>query len=212
VAVGVRGGANVPENRDGGRGHTSDPDADGHGERAETGEPPDEIDERPDGSGEPGGRAPRLRRLRSVGSWTTTGLACLLVLFALIGPNQLGQLTPAVVVRIPIEGLLAVALLLVLPARARAVAAVLIGLLLGVLAIVKVIDIGFFGILARPFDLVLDWPLLEATMDFLVEAYGGTTANVVAVGAVVLAVAVLVFTPLAVLRLTRRGRGKSSGS
>jgi hypothetical protein len=149
--------------------------------------------------GSPGWR----RRVRSAGSWTITVLACLLVLFALIGPNRLAQFTPAAFLRIPAEGLLAVGLLLVLPARARRVAAVPVGLLLGVLTVLKVTDIGFFGILARPFDPILDWPLLGATMDFLIEGYGRTTATVLAIVAAVLALAVLVLTPLAVLRLTR---------
>jgi hypothetical protein len=141
--------------------------------------------------------------VRSVGSLTITVLAGLLVLFALVGPNRLAQFTPAAFLRIPAEGLLAVGLLLVLPARARRLAAVPVGLLLGVLTVLKVTDIGFFGILARPFDPILDWPLLGATMDFLIEGYGSTTAIVLAIVAAVLALAVLVLTPLAVLRLTR---------
>jgi sulfatase-like protein len=143
------------------------------------------------------------RRVRQVASYTTTVLACVPVLFALVGPNQLVHFTPAAFLRIPAEGLVAVALLLVLPPLARRVAAIVIGVLLGALAVLKVTDMGFFGILARPFDPVLDWPVLGATMDFLVEGYGRTTATVVAVLAGVLVLAVLVLTPLAVLRLSR---------
>jgi hypothetical protein len=55
------------------------------------------------------------RTWRTYVSWIVTGLAILLVLFALIGPNQLGHLKPAAILRIPIEGLVGLALLVVLP-------------------------------------------------------------------------------------------------
>jgi hypothetical protein len=161
------------------------------------------VEEVPEPAGTPAEPAAWRRRARLVASWTLTLLACALVLFALIAPNQPAQFQLAAFLRIPAEGLLAVALLLVLPPRARPPVAVLIGLLLGILMVLKITDVGFFGILARPFDPLLDGPLFRATMDFLVEGYGRATANVLAVIAAVLALAVLVLTPLAVLRLTR---------
>jgi hypothetical protein len=141
-------------------------------------------------------------RLRLVAARVTTGLAGLLVLLALLGPNQLGHLTPAAFLRLPAEGLLAAALLLALPAHRRSLAAVLVGAVLGVLAVLKIIDLGFFGILDRPFDPVLDWSLFAPTMEFLSDTIGRPATIALAVGAVVLAAAVLVLTPLAVRRLT----------
>jgi hypothetical protein len=140
---------------------------------------------------------------RAVVPWVTTVLACLLVLFALIAPNEIGRFTPGAFVRVPMEGLLGVALVLVLPARARRVVAVLLGVVFGLLAIVKIVDIGFSAVLDRPFNLVFDWPLLSDGVEFLTTSLGrvGAIGSVIAAG--VLAVAVLVLMALSLLRLTR---------
>lgn len=154
----------------------------------------------PDAEQPPAGRPGRVRR---AGWWATTVLAGVLVLFALIAPNQPSHLTPVAFLRIPAEGLVAAALLLALPAnRWRRLVAVLVGVILGVLAIMKIIDIGFFGILDRPFDPVLDWPLFAPTMQFLGDTIGRTPATLLAIAAGLLVAAVLVLMPLAVIRLT----------
>ncbi|WP_245585739.1 sulfatase-like hydrolase/transferase [Pseudonocardia asaccharolytica] len=132
-----------------------------------------------------------------------TALAGLLVFLALVVPNELGGLTPGAFVRIPVEGLLGAALLLVLPGRARRVVAVLAGVLLGLLTILKIVDVGFFAVLGRPFDLLFDWSLLRAAMDFLTGSIGRVGAIGAAVAAAVLAAAVLILLTLAVRRLTR---------
>lgn len=132
-----------------------------------------------------------------------TVLAGLFVLFALLAPNQLGRLTPYAFVRIPLEALLGAALLLVLPARARRVVAVLAGALLGLLLVLKIVDIGFFMVLARPFDPILDWTFLRAGVDFLTESYGRFAAIAAVVGAVLLVLVVLVLVTLSVLRVAR---------
>ncbi len=142
------------------------------------------------------------RAKRPVVAWVITGLACLLVLFALVAPDQIGRLTPAAFVRIPLEGLLGVALVLILPGRARRVAAVVVGVALGLLAVVKVIDLGFSAVLDRPADLVFDRPLLADGVEFLTTSIGRAGAIATAVVAVLLAIAVLVLMTLAVLRLT----------
>ncbi|GAB2849626.1 hypothetical protein GCM10027176_60940 [Actinoallomurus bryophytorum] len=133
----------------------------------------------------------------------TTALACVLVLFALIAPNQITRFTPEAFVRIPLEGLLGVALVLILPGRAKRVAAVIIGVILGLLAIVKIVDIGFSTVLARPFNLVFDWSLFGSANQFLSASVGRAGAIGAGILAAVLAVGVLVLMTLAVLRLTR---------
>jgi hypothetical protein len=138
---------------------------------------------------------------RRVVAWVVTATAGLLLLLALALPNQLTHLTPAAFVRIPAEALLAVALVLVLPPRARRVAAALMGATVGVLAIVKFLDMGFVEVLARPFDPVLDWSLLRAVVGFLSEAVGGAAAVALVVAAVVAAVALVVLTTLSAMRL-----------
>jgi hypothetical protein len=159
--------------------------------------------------------AGRPGKVRRGAWWVTTVLAGLLVLFALVAPNQPSHLTPAAFLRIPAEGLLAAVLLLALPARRRRLAAVLVGGILGLVAVLKILDIGFFRILDRPFDPVLDWPLFAPTMQFLVDTLGRTPAIALAVAAVVLTAAVLALMPLAVARLSPlvvRHRTRAAGT
>ena len=89
---------------------------------------------------------------RTAAAWVTTVLACLLVWFALVGPNELGGLTPGAFVRIPLEALLFVGAVLLLPPRAGRISAVAVGVALGLLAMVKVLDMAVFAALSRPFD------------------------------------------------------------
>src|SRR4051812_4895795 len=101
-----------------------------------------------------------------------TVLAFLLVLFALVAPNEITRLTPGAFLRIPLEGLLFVGLVLVLPARAKKLVAVPIGVILGLLGIVKIVDLGFSAVLARPFNLVFDWSLFGAAVEFIHASVG----------------------------------------
>jgi hypothetical protein len=142
------------------------------------------------------------QRVRLIVARVVTVAAGMLLLAALLLPNQFAHLTLASFLRIPLEGLLAVGLVLLLPVAGRRVAAVVAGVLVGALAILKVLDMGFFSILARPFDPVLDWPLLAAAMGFLTEQAGRAGAVAAAVAAGVLTVVVLVLAALSALRLS----------
>ena len=113
-------------------------------------------------------------------SAAVTALAAVLVLLALLVPGDFDSLTPATFLRVPVEALLGIVLLLVLPDRARRVIAPLAGASLGVLLVVKALDLGFDAVLHRPFDLVLDWPLLGPAVDY-VDATAGRPAAVTAV-------------------------------
>ena len=132
-----------------------------------------------------------------------TILSLLLVWVALVAPNQPSRLTPGAFVRLPLEGLLVVALALTLPATARRLLAWVVGPVLGVLVVVKILDFGFFMTFDRPFDPVGDWSYTGIGIETLRDSIGGTGANLAVVGASVLGVAVFVLTTLAVLRLTR---------
>jgi hypothetical protein len=132
-----------------------------------------------------------------------TGLAAVLVVLVLVTPSEYGRLTPAGLVRVPVEGLLAVAVLLVIPERVRRVAAWVIGVALGLLGILRIFDLGFFAVLDRPFDPVLDWPFLNSGVVFLSRTYGSTGATIAVIVAVVAAVVLLVLVALSVRRLSR---------
>lgn len=141
--------------------------------------------------------------LRTAGATTGTVLAALLVWVALTLPNRLGELEPAAFVRLPLEALVYVALVLVLPTHARTAVALVAGAALGLLTVLKVLDMAFFEALNRPFDLAMDWSYTASLVSLLQDSFGtapGTIMLVVAAGSLL---AVLVLVPLALLRLTR---------
>lgn len=150
----------------------------------------------------PGWRS-RHPRVARGGAWAGTGLALLLVLSALVVPNDVTELDPGRFLRIPAEGILVAGLLLVLPAKARRIAVVVVGVVLGLLTIVKVLDMGSYWTLDRPFDLVLDWILLDDAQSFMKDSLGGAVAQAATVGVIVLALALPVLMTLAVVRLSR---------
>lgn len=147
--------------------------------------------------GDPGDGAGRRRVLTGV----VMGLAGALVVGALLLPT--GPLTPASFLRLPVELLVGIAVLLVLPGRVRRVVAALWGVALGLLVLLKLLDVGFRASLARPFDPVLDWPLFGDAGNFLDGSVGRAGAIGAAVGVVLLAVAVLAAMTWAVLRVGR---------
>jgi hypothetical protein len=153
-----------------------------------------------------------VSRKRRVAAGTVTVLAAVLVYLALVVPDQITRLPPgssvlAAFARIPVEALVGFALLLALPARVRGIAAGLLGAVLGLLTVLKVIDMGFFAVLARQFDPVLDWPLFADGYRFVKDSFGKPGAIAAMAGAVLLTVAVLVLSTLAVRRLARVAAG-----
>src|SRR5690242_15867015 len=133
-------------------------------------------------------------RWRRVAGMVLTTLAFLLVLFALVGPNQLGQLSPWVLVRIPVEALVGVAVLLFLPRRARIAVALAAGSLLGLLTMVKFVDMGFYAAFARPFNVLFDWSFFGPAVNFFTNATGHVGAVVAVILAILLAIGFVVLT------------------
>ncbi|MFI7576310.1 sulfatase-like hydrolase/transferase [Micromonospora sp. NPDC049497] len=166
-----------------------DPAADGHTDRTPGGAADDDP-------------AARGRTWRSVRSRLATVLAALLVLLALTAPYDFGRLSPGAFVRIPLEALLLVALLLALPPRGRRLVATLAGVALGLLFLVKLLDLGFSASLSRAFDLVLDWALLDEAFGFVSESYGRPGAIGAAVALALVAVGLPVLVTLSMLRLS----------
>jgi hypothetical protein len=143
------------------------------------------------------------RRVRAVAAGITTILAILLVWFALIGPNEISRFSLAAFLRIPIEGLILLAIVVMLPVTARRIVAALVGVILGLLTVVKIVDMGFFVAINRPFNPTADWSYFQSAEGLLSVSIGRPKAILFLTAAGVLGAAVLVFTPLAVLRLSR---------
>ncbi|GAA0921140.1 sulfatase [Pseudonocardia zijingensis] len=137
-----------------------------------------------------------------------TVLAALLVLALLVAPNTVDDLTPAAFLRLPLEALAGVAVVLLLPARTRRPAAVAGGVVLGLLTVLKLLDMGFTAVLARPFDPVLDWALLDDGLGFLGASTGPAGEVVAVVAALALTAGVLALVTAAVVRLARVTAGR----
>ena len=153
---------------------------------------------------------------RSVGARFLTVLAALLLLLALTTPNRLQELEPAAFVRLPLEALVYLAVVLALPpslGRVRASLALAAGVVLGLTAVFKLLDMGFLEALNRPFDAVIDWRYAGSLVELVRDSFGNGLGTALLVVAALAAVALLVLLPLSVLRVTRvaaRHRGPAS--
>ena len=153
---------------------------------------------------------------RSVGAGVLTVLAVLLVLLALNIPIQVipeeadrdtfVPLPLGSFVRLPLEALVFFAVVLALPprlGRARTALAVVAGIVLALSSIFKILDIGFGQALNRPFDPLIDWTYGRSLVELVRDSFGDGPGTVILVLGALLAVALLVLLPLALLRLTR---------
>ena len=95
---------------------------------------------------------PGRGRLRTGIAAALTTLALLLVWGALVAPDKPIRLTPSAFVRLPLEGLVLIAVAVVLPATARRLLAGVVGPLLALVVILKILDLAFFATFDRPFD------------------------------------------------------------
>jgi phosphatidylglycerophosphate synthase len=145
--------------------------------------------------------APRPRgRARRVLGATSTVLAFCLVWVALTAPDAPGQGASALL-RIPVEGLVLVAIALMVPPRASRVIAVGAGVVLAVLTLLKVLDLGFGVALDRPFDPVTDWAYFGPAFGVLGDSVGHAAAVAVVVAAALLVTALLALLPLSTRRV-----------
>jgi phosphatidylglycerophosphate synthase len=156
---------------------------------------------------DPANVGPRRGRVRTSTAAVLTIGAILLVWVALVAPYHPARLTPSAFVRLPLEGIALIALALALPATARRVLAWVVGPALGLLVIVKILDLGLYTAFDRPFDPIADWRYAGIAIETLRNSVGSRDANLVVAAAAMLIAAVLVLTTLAVLRLTRVAAG-----
>jgi phosphatidylglycerophosphate synthase len=145
----------------------------------------------------------RRARMRASFAAALTLFAILFVWVALIAPDHPSRLTPSAFVRLPLEGIVLLAVALALPPNGRRFLAWVAGPILGLLLIVKVLDMGLYATFDRPFDPIADWRYTGIGIETLRDSVGSRDANLVVAGAAILIVALLVLTTLAVQRLTR---------
>ena len=97
------------------------------------------------------------RRARAV---VPTALALVVVLVVLVAPTRVEEMTPAAFLRLPVELLVLLAVVLVLPermGRLRGLVVAAAGAVLAVVTVFKLLDVAFIQALNRPFDPMIDW-------------------------------------------------------
>jgi hypothetical protein len=151
-------------------------------------------------------------QLRAAARVSMTVLAALLVWFALVAPNDLRDFSASAFLRIPLEGVIIAAVLVLLPPRPRLVAAAALGAVLGVLTILKLLDMGFYEALDRPFNPVTDRTYLGPAVEVLDDSVGQPTATIAVVVVILVALAIPVLTAVAAVRLSRLAALHKSGT
>lgn len=143
----------------------------------------------------------RRRALRH----TLTALAALLVWVALTAPAPtLGwSPTPLSLLRIPVEGLAVAVVLLLLRGAAAGWFVTAVGLVLGALLVVRILDAAFLATLYRPFNPLTDWRYAGSATQLLGDSAGPVTAVLAVAATGLLVIALLALTPLALRRLGR---------
>ncbi|MFJ9742604.1 CDP-alcohol phosphatidyltransferase [Streptomyces sp. NPDC101166] len=134
--------------------------------------------------------------------WTATTLSALLVLGALLLPNQLQLLRTDQFLRLPGEAIIAAALLLALPRKPRVAVAAVGGTVLGALTVLNLLDMGYAEYLGRSFNPILDWGLLDDAQSYVADSMGEAVAVGAGVGVVLLVVGLFASMALAVVRLS----------
>ena len=126
-----------------------------------------------------------------------------LVWTALAWPDRLDRLSLRTFVQIPIEGLVLAATAWVLPRRVRAPLAAVAGALIGVLVLLKALDMGYYQELDRAFNPVIEWSSLGPGIGVLRASVGPVRAYAEVAAAALLAVAVVALVAWAATRVAR---------
>jgi len=122
------------------------------------------------------GAGPRTRLTLRLG---IAVLAIALVWSDLLAPDRAWQFTPAAFLRVPLEGLVLVAVALVLPPRPRRIVAAVAGILLGVLTFFKILNIAFYEFSDRAFNPVFDWGSIGSALGVVRDTLGPTRTDIV---------------------------------
>jgi phosphatidylglycerophosphate synthase len=140
------------------------------------------------------------QQVRKVAAAVLTIFAALIVWAVLVAPDQPQYVSLSGFLRLPLEGLVLIALALVLPPRGRRALAGVVGLALTLVIALKVINYGIFRTFDRPFDPIGDSTQLGNGLETMRSVVGRTEATLIEV----------VVLTLAMLRLTRVAAGNRS--
>jgi phosphatidylglycerophosphate synthase len=121
------------------------------------------------------GAGPRTHRALRL---AITVVSVVLVWGVLVAPDRLSQLTPPAFARIPVEGLVLVAVAVVLPAWPRRIVAAVAGILFGLLTLVKILNMAFYEEIGRAFNPVFGWVEIGPAIGVVRDTIGATRTNI----------------------------------
>ncbi len=137
---------------------------------------------------------------RSARSHLATSLAVVLTWLALVLPEKITHVSWGAFASLPVEGLLVVAFALVAGPRWRRGVTVAFGVLLGLVLVLKVLDLGFSTVLDRTFDPLNDGYYLGPAIGVRGDSIGRVAAIGVAIAAGLLVLGVVAGVCAAVVR------------
>lgn len=150
-----------------------------------------------------GGPQPERGRVRTGLSLALSVLALLFVWAALVGPDRPIQFTPSGFLRLPLEGFILIAAAVLMPRRHRRVLVWVVGPLIGLVILLKILNIGFFAAFDRPFDPYQDVSYTGIGVETLRASLGDGEANLILAIVGLLVIALPVLATLSLRRLTR---------
>jgi phosphatidylglycerophosphate synthase len=153
--------------------------------------------------GPPAGRGLWRGQIRAVIAAVLTISSFLLVWAVLVAPDQPTFLKAGAFLRVPLEGLVVVGIAAFLPVTGRRILAVLTGLALALVVVLKVINYEIFSLFSRAFEPLGDIGQFGNALETLRLEQGASQARLIEIGAVAGVVAAIVLLPLAMLRVTR---------
>jgi phosphatidylglycerophosphate synthase len=164
---------------------------------------PPPTDPGPEPDGPPAGGGPWRGRIRAAIATVLTISSFLLVWAVLVAPDQPTFLKAGAFLRVPLEGLVVVLIAIFLPVNGRRILAVLTGLALALVVVLKVINYEIFSLFSRAFEPLGDIGQFGNALETLHLEQGDSQARLIEIGAVAGVVAAIVLLPLAMLRVTR---------
>lgn len=144
------------------------------------------------------------RRLRSGVAHALDVLSVVVIVLACLAPGLIASDSPLALLRLPLEAVLALAVLVLLPRRAaRRIVAVAVAVLLVLAALLSALDRVFTATVGRPFDPVSGWPELSDGYGVVSDSAGPVGAAALTALAGLAVVAAVALVAWALLRLTR---------
>jgi len=121
------------------------------------------------------GAGPHARRAVRL---AITVMSVVLVWGVLVAPDRVLQLTPAAFARIPVEGLVLVAIAVALPAWPRRIVAAVAGILFSLLTLIKILNMAFNLEIGQAFNPVFGWVDIGPAVGVVRASIGPTRTNI----------------------------------